>query len=304
MNNKNLLSTKIVFLVGLVLCLVVNILACVAKKPVITEQSFPFTITYEFQGEVRTIEDEFVCSYDGRTAYSNPYDRYYSGYLANANEGRIGGDYLIESYDNGELVIITRFFAGYMMDKQYKDHYNEYYRFEPYVAFFDYESYMELSEPEELEPYGVRIIDWEYPEPVENSYVFGGLARFGRYNVIPMLGCALLTLLACIIFVKRDRSITYKPFDKLGLALNIIMSVTVLPFLTVVCSFMDINGSGTDPMALACFCVPAIAVYGLALSVCLRRRGYTMPGFAVQFAGVIAMALLLAVDAILHLSWF
>ena len=61
---------------------------------------------------------------------------------------------------------------------------------------------------------------------------------------------------------------------------------------------------GTDPMALACFCVPAITVYGLALSVCLRRRGYTMPGFAVQFAGVIAMALLLAVDAILHLSWF
>ena len=34
-------------------------------KPEITYGEFPFTLTYELDGEIKTIEDVVVCEYDG-----------------------------------------------------------------------------------------------------------------------------------------------------------------------------------------------------------------------------------------------
>ena len=131
MKNKNLLMPKVIFLVGIVLTIMVSLFVSVAKKPVVTEQSFPFTITYEFEGETYTIEDEFVCTYTGPGQSVDPADRFYDGVLKKAYDDA-QGDYLIQAYEDGELIIFTNFFAGYMMgDPLYDRHYTEYYRFEP-----------------------------------------------------------------------------------------------------------------------------------------------------------------------------
>ena len=289
----------ILILAGMVLTVLVNLVICVAQKPVITEYRFPFSITYEFGGNTVTIEDEFVCTYTGHGQSVDPADRFYDGVYAHGTDETACGEYLIQAYEDGELVLLTNFFPGYMMgDPQYADHYTPYYRYEPYIAFYVYEEYIEYSDEEILAPYNVRILDWEYPEPLENSFTFSKITRLTGKNVLPMVGISLLTLLACVIFVKKDPDLTVGAMDRAAVILNFAMGLVVLPFLTVVGFFTDINGSGADLLSQICFCVPGITGFGLAASVCLRRKGFRKAGFAAQFAGIAVMILILAAEAV------
>ena len=292
---------KIVLLLGLVLTVIVSMFFSIAKKPVMTEHSFPFTITYEFDGEIYTIEDEYVCNYTGAGQSVDPSDRFYDGVLKNADEDS-EGDYLIQAYEDGELVIYTNFFAVYMMgDPLYKDHYNEYYRFEPHVAYYVYEDYIEYEDEEHLAPYDVKIVDWNYPEPVENDFVFSNFTRLTYNNVLPMLTVSLLTMVACIVLVKKEKDLKYGLMEKIEVILNFAILLVALPFLTVVSLFIDINGNGASLGCQIFYCIPAITVFGLSSSIVLRRKGYGKAGFVIQFAGITLTALLLILESILQL---
>ena len=299
MKNKKLFMPTIIIISGIVLAVLTSIFFCIAKKPTITEYSFPFSITYEFNGKTETINDEFICTYTGPGESIDPADRFYDGYLAKSNAIDYRGDYLIQSYDDGELVIYTNFFAGYMMgDPYYVDHYTEYYKFEPYVAFYVYDDYREYEEEEYLALYDVKIVEWEYPQPIENTFVFSNITRLTYNNVLPALVVSLLTLLACIIFVTKEQGLTFGVVDKIPVILNFIIGLVVLPFLTIVCCFIDINGSGADLPYQIAYCVPAITGFGLAASVSLRRKGYKKSGFIAQFAGVAVFALVILIETL------
>ena len=302
MVNKKLSLAKIILLSGIILTIIVDLFICAAKKPVITEYSFPFSITYEFGGETVRIEDEFVCVYTGPGQSVDPADRFYDGYLKGGDDELACGDYLIERYEDGELVILTEFFAGYMMgDPLYKDHYTDYYRFEPQIGFYVYDEYIEYTDEEALAPYDVRIVDWEYPQPVENKLSFAGFTRLTRNTVLPMLAVSLLTLLACIILVKKEEGLSFGVVDKVSVLFNFVLGFAALPFLAVCCTLIDINGSADDPLSMAAFFVPALCGFGLAASVCLRRKGYGKLSLLVQFAGVALMALVLLAEQLFGL---
>ena len=65
MKDKKLLLPGIILAVGIMVTIIVNTIICIAEEPVITEHTFPFSITYEFEGETITIEDEYICTYEG-----------------------------------------------------------------------------------------------------------------------------------------------------------------------------------------------------------------------------------------------
>ena len=155
---------------------------------------------------------------------------------------------------------------------------------------------MEYEDEEHLAPYDVKIVDWEYPQPIENKFVFSNITRLTYNNVLPALAVSLLTLLVCIIFVKKDQGLTFGVVDKIPIVLNFIIGLVVLPFLTIVCCFIDINGNGADLCSQIAYCVPAVIGFGLAASVCLRRKGYKKAGFIAQFAGIAVFALVLILD--------
>lgn len=53
------------------------------------------------------------------------------------------------------------------------------------------------------------------------------------------------------------------------------------------------NGDGADMICQIIYCVPAFSVFCLALSLSLRRKGFSKSGFVVQFIGPLVFALLL-----------
>ena len=298
MKNPKLKLPILIIIGGIIVSIITNMVLCTAKKPTITEHSFPISITYEFDGKTVTIEDEFICSYTGHGS-TNSTDRYYDGYLANADDINCG-DYLIESFDDGELIIITNLFEGSMMgDPQYDKHYTDYYRCEPYVAFYVYEEYMEYEDPEYLEPYNVKIVDWEYPEPLENDFVFSRIGRLNSTNAVAMSVVGVLVILACMIFVKKDSDYVPTAMNKLSTVLNFIIALVVFPFLSVVAPFIDINGGGEYLYCQIFYCIPLITALGLAASICLRRKGFEKASFLIQFTGVLLTAVMLLLESVL-----
>ena len=56
MKNKNLRILSLIFAIGLVLAIVASLITGIVKAPVITEQDFPFAVTYRLDGETKTLE--------------------------------------------------------------------------------------------------------------------------------------------------------------------------------------------------------------------------------------------------------
>ena len=300
MRNKKLFLPKAIIFLGIVFTIVTSLIVSIAKKPTITEYTFPISITYEFDGKTETITDEYICTYTGPGQSIDPKDRFYDGYLKNRDSMDLHGDYLIKSYEDGKLAIYTNLSAGYLMgDPNYTNYYTEYNPFEPYVAYYVYEDYMEYDDAEHLAPLNVKIVDWEYPQPIENTLVFSNITRLTVDNILPTLVVSLLTLIVCVIFVKKDRYVTYSFIDKLSVLINRVILVVMLPFLTVFSFLNDINGSGAGLYSQIAYCLPAAIVFGLAASVCLRRKGYSKQGFIAQFAGFSVLALRLVVSIVL-----
>lgn len=297
MKEKQLFLPGLILLLGAAAAVILTLFVCAAQKPVITQQSFPFSITYEFNGKTEIIEDEFVCIYTGPGQSVDPRDRFYDGSFARNRDEILCGDYLIQTYTDGELVLFTNFYAGYMMgDPEDQNYYNEHCRYEPYIAFYDYEDYMEYEDEEVLSAYDVRIVDWEYPQPIENDFVFSGITRLTPSNILPMVAVSLLTLLACILFVKKDRALACGAVDRVSLLLNAVVALVVLPFLIIACALADVNGNGDDLLSQIAFCIPGITGFSLAASVCLRRKGFGKASVAIQFTGVAVMALVLLAE--------
>ena len=142
-------------------------------KPEIKEGEFDFALTYEVDGENKVIEGTYVCEFDGTNRAIDGVGRRWNGYIKDHDDFT---NYEIKKNDDGvikiDLNICSEFF---MSDPQYQMIVSsEQTKPEPYI-------YITSGDPSIEDPANevsfalyegddVKIISFEYDEPIENIY--------------------------------------------------------------------------------------------------------------------------------------
>ena len=291
MHNKSLKIPAIIIVIGLVLALAAYMLTGIVREPAITEHDFHYSTTYRLNGETKTLEGIYRCRFLSNGRGTEPLERYYEGtYLSNSSEYHPAA-YTIAQQDGLELCIVTSFNNKYLMgDTKGVPEATFYY--DPYLAVIDEEGY-EYQDPETVGKFDVEILSWEPAQPVENTFVFKGFSILHDVSMVAMLIVGLLVIIACMIFVKRDKSVPYKVLDKIAVVLNYVIVLAAVPFFTVIGWLLQIIMDGGEFSYQMSMCVPALTAFTVAASISLRRRGFTKFGFFIQFIGPVLFVLVL-----------
>ena len=294
MKTKKFLLPSITFIAYII----ATIIFCYTTKPAVRTGEFPFSITYEYLGETKTISGVYACEYAGSRTIFREHERFWEGEVIYTE-----GDYIIFQEEMKTVAVQPNMEAGYFMgDPLYRDYY-QVYGLEcpkPYAEYFDYENDITISnfnQDEELAAVGFRFIDFSYAEPIENSFSFSGI-RYEADNISVFVILSLLFFLACLIFVRKDKAYTYTAFDKVGIILNFLVGILAIPFITIICFFFGIVESNTEIINQIVYNMPTFAILCLALSIVFRRKGYSKTGFFIQFVGILPFVLMLVADAI------
>ena len=143
-------------------------------KPEIKEGEFDFSLTYEVDGETKVIEGTYVCAFDGITRAIDGVGRRWNGYIKDHDDFT---NYEIKKTDDGvikiDLNICSEFF---MSDPQYEMILSsEQTKPEPYVYITSGNKVVADDPINEVffdayEGDDVKIISFEYDEPIENTY--------------------------------------------------------------------------------------------------------------------------------------
>ena len=132
-------------------------------RPEITYGEFPFTLVYEIEGEVITINDVYVCNFDGFTTSTAGKFREWKGYLkSNGDE-----DLFITEDDKLEIYINIGAPAYFMGDEHpYK------VPMEPHIYYLekDPEDIIVMSKEELCEQFNIKILEWDFPIPITNTF--------------------------------------------------------------------------------------------------------------------------------------
>ena len=288
MKKKSLKTFLIILAVGLIMVFAASLFTCTIKAPVITEHDFPFTVCYRLDGEVKTLEGVYRCHFRSTGMGTDPLERHYEGeHLLNPAKYHPAA-YTIAQKDGLELCIITILSARDLMG----DGDGISYHYDPYLAVIDSEGY-EYQDEETLSQFNAEIIDWVYPVPVSNSFKFIGFSHLHDESMYAMLAVGILAIIACIIFVKRDKTLAYKTMDKLSIVMNFLICFAALPFMTFITALQQITVSGGETIYQIALCIPALTAFTVAVSIGLRRIRFTKTGFFVQFTGPVLYALTL-----------
>ena len=182
MKNKKIIVTGVVSgFAGFVLGLVVSALIAASfmgffitvPKPEIKEGEFDFALTYEVDGDTKVIEGTYVCKFKGVSRQLDGVSRQWKGYIKDHDDFT---DYEIKTTDEGtikiDLDISSEFF---MSDPHYKASGNtDDPKPEPYIYITSGDSSIEDPANEVFfslyEGDDVKIISFEYDEPIENIY--------------------------------------------------------------------------------------------------------------------------------------
>lgn len=272
---------------------IVAVLTCYNTKPAVSEGEFPFSITYEYLGETKTIAGVYSCKFGSSQTILGIHERYWEGEITYTE-----GDYIVHQEEMKTLAVQPCLEAGYFMgDPLYRDYYEVYGLEgpEPYAEYYDYEneiSYADYGMEEELASIGFRFLDFQYAEPIENSFSFSGVSFEGD-NITAFFVLMLIFLIACIIFVRKDEDYEVSYFNKSCVIINFIVGIIAAPFIYIICALFSIVGSGYEWIDQIIYNIPPITVFCIALSVIFRRKGYSKTGFFVQFGGVALFLLFL-----------
>lgn len=297
MKSKKLALPVIILAVAILATAVYSVVSSIAQKPTITEQEFPFSITYELNGETVTINDVYAVRYSGNGGYTDTKNRIYTGKIGALEENTTY--WIIQQDKDGRIELNTNFYPDYLMgDPEYD--YFDYEVFEPQIFYYDSEE-IEYADEETLTAQGVKLISWEYPAPIENSFVFSHISILNSAVVFPALLIGALALAATLIFVKKDADFVRKPMDMVSTVLNFVIGVAVIPFSTICAILLDAMGDNESIFNQVFYFIPALTVLGITASVALRRRGYGKSALIVEFAGPAVLALVLIVCAALGL---
>ena len=297
MKNKKLFLPTLIIGIAVVAMIVCSLALSIAKKPTVTEGEFPFSITYELNGKTVTIKDVYKTHYVRNDGYVDSKGRVYVGEIGNMGEGNTV--YTLKKNAKGRIELWTHFYADYLMgDPEYD--YFETEAFEPKILYYDSEE-IEYSDEETLSAQGVKLISFEYPTPIENSLVFSHFSIFSNIVVFPALLISLLALIMIMIFVKKDEDFVKGTVDVVSTIFNFLISIILVPFLTVCAFLLDITGDNESIIHQIFYFLPALTILGVAFCVALRRKGYKVSALVVEFVGPAIFAVIMIIAAILGL---
>ena len=153
----------IIFLLLFALCLT----GCgfTVPRPEIKEGKFNISVTYEHNGEIKTASGVYVCEYDGVIWYNvnrDPFVNWKESFEGDIKDGGVLP--ICNTDDGGEIFIGLLLYPEYFMgDPEYAD-YTPIVRAE---IFYDDE---QIDDVDVIAEYGVKLIDYEYDEPIENTF--------------------------------------------------------------------------------------------------------------------------------------
>ena len=278
MKNSSMKLPIIILAIGLILAIASCFVTGIVKEPTIKEHEFDYSVTYRIDGEVKTFEGSFRCRFKGYDGHDDPTLRLYDGVHVKDETVQESIWFTVAQKEDVELLMAVGLDAAYLMgdpDKYEYVHGND----DPYFEAIDAEGYsVEVSEKFETE-----IISWEYPEPIENSFRFSGFSRLYAISMLVMLLIAFLTVLACLIFVRKDSAVNYKAFDMISIIANFFISFMVIPFVTIAIFLFPLTMDADSLMYQIYLCIPALTAFTIAASIALRRKGFAKSGFFVQF---------------------
>lgn len=295
MKKHKLFLPILILVIALLAMAACAVISNIALKPTITEHEFPFSVTYELNGVTETVDAVCAVTYAGNDGYVKATTRQYKEEYISQREN-MGSAFEIFVGDECSITLFTRIYPDYLMGDPEYDYFDDTI-YEPILSYSNW-STGETIEGLELPEQGAKIISWELPEPIENSFEFSHIAHMSSADVTPFLLIAILAMVAMMIFVKRDKTVPMGDMDKLSLGFNIVVAVVCLPFMSIYSMFMDINGSEAAFSHQMGYLAPAFLVLALAASLGLRRRGYHKSGLIVQFAGPVYFGLHLLISAI------
>ena len=290
MNTKNLKKAKIILVVYLIATLALLFLGYSVQKPKVVQQEFPFTITYSYQGKMETISDVYVGEYVRSAKYLGDDSVAWYGYIK--DHDRLESDfYRIGEIDGQAFSINLNMEPGYLMgDPMHADSVCR-----PSGAYYSFDGTNDITvtDPAELAQLGLSIVSWEYPEPIENRFSFGGISLSSEATIYTA-AIAIAALLACMILIKKDKEIVYGKMDKISIVLNFLIAIVAFPFIFMVSVLSEIVAD-TSVWQQILYATPALTVLGVAASVAMRRCGYGKHSMFVQFIGPFLLAIELLV---------
>ena len=297
MKNKKLFLPAIILAGAIFAILAFSIIFSIAKKPTIKEGEFPFSITYELDGEKVTINGVYKARYDRNDGYADTKTRVYVGEMVNSKEDTTV--YTLKNDKSGRIELWTYFYPDYLMGDPEYDYFDE-EPFEPKIYYFDSQE-TEYHDEQTLAAQGVKLISFEYPTPIKNTLVFSHISHFSGEIVLPTLLIAFLSLVAMLIFVKKEKDLEYKNSNIISILFNYVICVIALPYATVLGVFIDINGGGPELYYQIMYFIPAFIVLCIAAAVALCRKGYGVKAIIAQFTGPVAFIVYLFVCTMLNL---
>ena len=305
MKTKKLSLAIILLVITVIAYIVATVLCCYTTKPEVLTGEFPFSITYKYKGETNTLPGVLKCEYSGSNTISGEHNRYWNNQTVYNNPNNVENPMVIDQNDDlmTTLAVQVDMCAGYFMgDPLYATYYTDdgCEGPEPFVEYYDYINEIELNDEnrdEILESIGFEIVDFTYAEPIENSFSFSGIQYEADHVTVFVLITAVYLVL-CLVFVRKDKEYQYSEFDKVGIIFNFIMGIVVLPFLTFICTMFGIVENRVELINQITYSTPSIGVLCLALSIVFRRKGYSKPGFFVQFGGIMLFILILILDTL------
>lgn len=292
MKSERLRLPIIMLAIGLILMVAVYFLASVQKKPTVTEQDFAYSVTYKVDGEEKTYEGIYTCRFNGFGDNGiDPLTRYYveeytvDGVTADTHR------YTIAEKDGYTLDIVTIFNNEYLMGEDMGD--PSYALEAPVLEAKDGEG-NQYDQENLPAAFDAKIVGWEYPEPIKNTFVFAGFSGLYVVNMCGMVLAGLLTLILSMILVRKGDGVVYNALDRIGAVLNFVVALVALPFMTFIVSLVQAYPVGPEWIYQADLCIPPVMALSLVASVSLRRKGFRWSGFLIQFLWI-AMLVILAI---------
>jgi hypothetical protein len=294
MKKGKLFLPTIILVSAVVITMVSVIIAGISLKPVVTESEFPFSITYELDGETVTINDVYKVHYDDDEAYKY---RVYDGKIQGKEEDN--SYYVLKKEENGRIELWTHFYADYLMGDPEYDYFDE-EPFEPRIYYYDAQE-TESHDQETLAEHGVKLISFEYPEPIKNSLRFSHIVMPEGEIVLPSIIIALLALIATIIFVKRDNDYVRKPINVITIVFHFIIGFIAFPFFAIFAGLLSALGDVGDVMNLITYLLPALTILCITASIGLRRKLYGKSALVVQFISPAVFMIIIIISYCLNL---
>ena len=294
MKNKKLFLPTIILAVAIVLTMISAVVAGIALKPKVTEGEFPFSITYELDGETVTIKDVYKVQYEKLGGYKT---RMFSGEIG--NRGKDNTIYVLKKNDSGRVELWTHFYPDYLMGDSEYDYYDD-EAFEPKIYYYDAQE-TESHDEETLAEHGVKLISFEYPEPIKNSLTFSHFVFPESEVIFPSIIIAFLAMIGTLIFVKKDKEYTRKPINIITIVFNFIIGLVAFPFFTIIAGLLSALGDIGNIMNLLQYLLPALTILCITASIGLRRKLYSKSALIVQFISPAVFALIMIISYCLDL---